>query len=154
MAVVQAFLDELKLRGAEFDWSDDAVKPFGDLAVEAGEAKEALHELYADDEELDIKIDVSDIETTEGQLSALDETIAEMNGIKSKVSVDSSEAEYANSVIRYCVEQKHLLTQPDVMSVDTSQVEGDLGDALLTLQHVQQSQHNLDTLVTVCADTS
>lgn len=154
MGVVQAFFDELQLKGAEFDWSDEAVKTFGDLAVEAGEAKEALHELYADDEELDIKIDVSDIETTEGQLSALDETIAEMNGIKSKVSVDSSEAEYANSVIRYCVEQKHLLTQPDVMRVDTSQVEGDLGDALLLLQQFQQAQNNLETLVAVGADTS
>lgn len=154
MGVVQAFFDELQLKGAEFDWSDEAVKTFGDLAVEAGEAKEALHELYADDEELDIKIDVSDIETTEGKLSALDETIAEMNGIKSKVSVDSSEAEYANSVIRYCVEQKHLLTQPDVMRVDTSQVEGDLGDALLLLQQFQQAQNNLETLVAVGADTS
>ena len=154
MGVVQAFFDELQLKGAEFDWSDEAVKTFGDLAVEAGEAKEALHELYADDEELDIKIDVSDIETTEGQLSALDETIAEMNGIKSKVSVDSSEVEYANSVIRYCVEQKHLLTQPDVMRVDTSQVEGDLGDALLLLQQFQQAQNNLETLVAVGADTS
>ena len=77
-----------------------------------------------------------------------------MNGIKSKVSVDSSEAEYANSVIRYCVEQKHLLTQPDVMRVDTSQVEGDLGDALLLLQQFQQAQNNLETLVAVGADTS
>ena len=39
--VVQAFFDELQLKGAEFDWADEAIKSFGDLAIEANEAAEA-----------------------------------------------------------------------------------------------------------------
>ena len=153
MGVVQAFFDELQLKGAEFDWSDETVKTFGDLAVEATEAAGALRNIESN-KEYDIKIDISDLSTTEEQLSTLDDTINEMNAIKAKPKVDISEIEHANSVIRYCIAQKQLLEQPDVMRVDTSQVEGDLGDALLLLQQFQQAQNNLETLVAIGADTS
>lgn len=151
--MVQAFFDELNLKGGKFDWTDEAVKTMGDLAVKAGEGAEALRSLdeYSD---LKIKTDVSDLSTTDEQLSTLDATIAEMNGVKAKVNIDSSEAEYANDIIQYCVAQKQLLTQPDVMQVDTSQVEGDLGEALSLLQQFQQAQNLLEQQIAIGADTT
>lgn len=151
--MVQAFFDELQLKGAEFDWSDEAVKTIGDLAIEANEAAEALRGLEGN-EDLSIKMDVSDLATTEEQLSALDSTIAEMDGVKAKFGVDSSEAEQANAVIQYCLTQKQLLSQPDVMRVDTSQVEGDIGNALSLLQEFQNAQNDLEIKSKIGADTS
>ena len=151
--MVQAFFDELQLKGAEFDWSDEAVKTIGDLAIEANEAAEALRGLEGN-EDLSIKMDVSDLATTEEQLSALDATIAEMDGVKAKFGVDSSEAEQANAVIQYCLTQKQLLSQPDVMRVDTSQVEGDIGNALSLLQEFQNAQNDLEIQSKIGADTS
>lgn len=151
--MVQAFFDELQLKGAEFDWSDEAVKTIGDLAIEANEAAEALRGLEGN-EDLSIKMDVSDLATTEEQLSALDATIAEMDGVKAKAGVDASEVENANAVIQYCLTQKQLLSQPDVMRVDTSQVEGDIGKALSLLQEFQNAQNNLEIQAAVGADTS
>lgn len=151
--VVQAFFDELQLKGADFDWSDEAVKTIGDLAIEANEAAEALRGLEGN-EDLSIKMDVSDLATTEEQLSALDATIAEMDGVKAKFGVDSSEAEQANAVIQYCLTQKQLLSQPDVMRVDTSQVEGDIGNAISLLQEFQNAQNDLEIKSKIGADTS
>lgn len=151
--MVQAFFDELQLKGAEFDWSDEAVKTIGDLAIEANEAAEALRGLEGN-EDLSIKMDVSDLATTEEQLSALDATIAEMDGVKAKFGVDSSEAEQANAAIQYCLTQKQLLSQPDVMRVDTSQVEGDIGNALSLLQEFQNAQNDLEIRAAIGADTS
>lgn len=151
--MVQAFFDELQLKGAEFDWSDEAVKTIGDLAIEANEAAEALRGLEGN-EDLSIKMDVSDLATTEEQLSALDATITEMDGVKTKFGIDSSEAEQANAVIQYCLTQKQLLSQPDVMRVDTSQVEGDVGKALSLLQEFQNAQNDLEIKSKVGADTS
>lgn len=151
--MVQAFFDELQLKGAEFDWSDEAVKTIGDLAIEANEAAEALRGLEGN-EDLSIKMDVSDLATTEEQLSALDATIAEMDGVKAKFGIDSSEAEQANAVIQYCLTQKQLLSQPDVMRVDTSQVEGDIGKALSLLQEFQNAQNDLEIQSKIGADTS
>lgn len=151
--VVQAFFDELQLKGAEFDWSDEAVKTIGDLAIEANEAAEALRRIDGN-EDLSIKMDVSDLTTTEEQLSALDTTIAEMDGVKAKFGIDSSEAEQANAVIQYCLTQKQLLSQPDVMRVDTSQVNGDIGNAISLLQEFQNVQNDLEIKSKVGADTS
>lgn len=151
--VVQAMFDELQLKGADFDWSDETVKTIGDLAVEANQAAEQLKSIdeYSD---LKIKMDVSDLPTTEEQISALDATIEEMNGVKAKVDVDSSEAEHANSVIQYCLTQKQLLSQPDVMRVDTSQVEGEVGKAILLMQEFVTAQNDLEIQAAVGADTT
>lgn len=151
--MVTAFFDELQLKGAEFDWSDEAVKTFGDLAVEANEAAEALRLVEANND-LKIKLDVSDLETTEEQVSALDTTIASMNTIKGRVNVSAEDIEYANSVIQYCVAQKQLLTQPDVMRVDTSQCEGDIANVVKLLQDFQTAQNNLEIQQSLGMDTT
>lgn len=151
--VVQAFFDELQLKGAEFSWADEAIKSFGDLAVEATEAAEALR-LIEGNEDLQIKLDVSNLATTEEQLNALDATISEMNTVKGKVNVDSSEIDYANSVIQYCVAQKQLLSQPEIMRVDTTQCTEDIANVLSLLQQFQEAQNQLEIIQSVGADTT
>lgn len=151
--VVQAFFDELQLKGAEFSWADEAIKSFGDLAVEATEAAEALRLIDGNDD-LQIKLDVSNLATTEEQLNALDSTISEMNTVKGKVNVDSSEIDYANSVIQYCVAQKQLLSQPEIMRVDTTQCTEDVANVLSLLQQFQQAQNQLEIVQSVGADTT
>lgn len=153
LPLVQAMFGEMEEFGGVFDWSDEANKTFGDLAVSATEAREALRKISGN-EDLEIKLDVSDIENTQGKLDALDATIAEMDGIKTKPEVDPSEIEYANEVIRYCVAQKQLLSQPDVMMVDTSVVEGDLGNAIGLLQEFQTAKNNLEVAQALGIDTT
>ena len=150
---VQAFFDELQLKGADFDWGDEAVKTIGDLAIEANEAAESLRSMDGNSD-LKIKMDVSDLATTEEQISALDATIAEMDAVKAKPDVDASSIENANAVIQYCLTQKQLLSQPDVMRVDTSQVEGDIANAISLLQQFQTAQNDLKIKQKVGADTS
>ncbi len=151
--VVQAFFDELQLKGGEFDWGDEAVKTIGDLAIEANEAAEALRNVDGNSS-LKIKMDVSDLSTTKEQCKALNDTIAEMDKVKAKPDVDTTEIDNANAVIQYCLMQKQLLTQPDVMRVDTSKVEGDIGNALALLQEFQNAQNNLEIKQKIGADTS
>ena len=149
--VVQAFFDELQLKGGEFDWGDEAVKTIGDLAVEANEAAESLRKIDGNSD-LKIKMDVSDLTTPEEQVAALDATIKEMDGVKVKPGVDSSEIDNANAVIQFCLMQKQLLTQPDVMCVDTSKCEEDIGKAISLLQEFQNAQNDLEIKKKVGAD--
>lgn len=151
MGVVQAFFDELQLKGAEFDWSDETVQTFGDLAIKANEAAEALRSIEGN-EDLEIKLDVSDLDTTEEQISALDNTIAEMDEFK--IGADATDIERANAIIQYCVAQKQLLSQPDVMRVDTTQCEEDIAGVISLLQQFQSSQNTLEIQQSVGADTS
>lgn len=153
MPMVQAMFGEMEEFGGEFDWADEATKTLGDMAVAAGEAKGRIEEMSGDTD-MNIQIDVSDIENTEDKVKTLDNTIAQMQNYKTTLDVDSSQVDDANAVIQYCVIQKQMLEAPAVMSVDTSQVDGELGNALSLLQQFQEAQNSVELQASVGADTS
>lgn len=153
MPMVQAMFGEMQEFGANFDWSDEGIQTMGDIAVAATEASEALRSV-AGNEDLKINLDVSDLKTTEEKCSALDDTISEMNSVKAKVGVDSSEVDQANTIIQYCVAQKQQLETPAVMNVDVSQVSGKIGEAVGLLQEFQAAQNTLQMQETLGMDTS
>lgn len=153
MPMVQAMFGEMQEFGANFDWSDEGIQTMGDIAVAATEASEALRSVTGN-EDLKINLDVSDLQTTEEKCSALDDTISEMNSVKAKVGVDSSEVDQANTIIQYCVAQKQQLEAPAVMNVDVSQVSGKIGEAVGLLQEFQTAQNTLQMQETLGMDTS
>lgn len=153
MPMVQSAFGEMSELGATWDFSDEGIQTMGDIAVAATEASEALRSV-AGNEDLKINLDVSDLETTEEKCSALDDTISEMNSIKAKVGVDSSEVDQANTIIQYCVAQKQQLETPAVMNVDVSQVSGKIGEAVGLLQEFQTAQNTLQMQETLGMDTS
>ena len=157
LPLVQAIFGEIEEFMPEgeqwFDWSDEAVQSLGDLAIVASDAADALQSTEQF-KNMDIQIDVSDLSTTEEQISALDATIEQMNQVKATPGVDTSQIEDANAIIQYCVQQKQALNEPAVMSVDTSLVEGQIGEAISLLQQFQQAQNELEMQKTLGLDTS
>lgn len=157
LPLVQAIFGEIEEFMPEgdkwFDWSDEAVQSLGDLAIVASDAADALQSTEQF-KNMDIQIDVSDLSTTEEQISALDDTIAQMNQVKATPGVDASQIENANAIIQYCVQQKQALNEPAVMSVDTSMVEGQIGEAISLLQQFHQAQNELEMQKTLGLDTS
>lgn len=153
MPMVQSAFGEMSELGATWDFSDEGIRTMGDIAVAATEASEALRSVSGN-EDLKINLDVSDLETTEEKCSALDDTISEMNSVKAKVGVDSSEVDQANTIIQYCVAQKQELEAPAVMNVDVSQVSGKIGEAVGLLQEFQTAQNTLQMQETLGMDTS
>lgn len=153
MPMVQAFFGEMEEFGGQFSWADEAIKTFGDLGMAAGEAKARIEEASGGTG-MDIQIDVSDIETTEGKISALEHTISQMQEYKGTVGLDASQVEDANTIIQYCITQKQMLEAPAVMSVDTSQVSGEIGNAISLLQQFQQTQDTMELQAAIGADTS
>lgn len=152
-SMVQAMFGEMEGFGGKFDWTDEAIQTVGDLGVKAYESADALQSLK-ENENLDIKMDVSGIEDIEGKITTLDSTIAQMNEIKARPDVDASSIENANNIIQYCIAQKQQLTNPVVMNVDTSQVEGEMATVLAKLQEFQTAKNELDMQASVGADTS
>lgn len=153
MPMVQAFFGEMEEFGGQFSWADEAIKTFGDLGMAAGEAKARIEETSGGTG-MDIQIDVSDIETTEGKISTLEHTISQMQEYKGTVGLDASQVEDANTIIQYCITQKQMLEAPAVMSVDTSQVSGEIGNAISLLQQFQQTQDTMELQAAIGADTS
>ena len=155
MGVVQAMFDKLQLYGGDFDWSDEQIKTLGDLSIAAYEAYEELEKLGSfDDQSYAINLDISSKETKDGALRRIEKNLDELNLLKAKVDVDTDEIEYANQIIQYLIVQKQLLNEPIIMSVDTSQVEGQSGEVLALLQQFQEAKNNLEIQAAIGADTS
>lgn len=155
LPMVQAMFGEMEEFDAHFDWANESIKTLGDLGVAAGEAKKNIESIDGN-KDLDIQIDVSDIDSTEDKISTLDNTIQQMQNYKGTVDLDSSQVDDANTVIQYCVTQKQMLEAPAVMSVDASQVDGELGNAISLLQQFKEAQNNveLQSSLDVNANTS
>lgn len=151
LPLVQAVFGEMEEFGAQFDWSDEAVKTLGDLAVEATAAAEGLRNLGFDG---GIDIDVSDAATAEEAIQRLNDTIASTQEIKGSVDIDSQTAEDANAILRYCLEQLNQLEAPAIMDVDTSLLSGKIGEAVSLLQQFQVAQDQLREAQTLGIDTS
>ena len=135
------------------NWADEAVETVGDLGVKAYESAEALRSI-GDNADLEIKMDVSDIDNVDDKISTLDETIQQMNDLKAQPDVDASQIEYANDIIQYCVAQKQELSAPIFMNIDTSQVDGELGEVIGLIQQLQSAKNELDIQASVGADTT
>ena len=135
---VQAFFDEMQLYGGNFDWSEEATKTIGDLAIEANKAAEELRKI-PEYEKLNFKLDFSDISNVEGQTKAIDREIADIDKIRVKPDIDSSELEYATSILQYLLRQKQALEAPAIMSVDTSEVDEKYRDVISLVQEYQET---------------
>lgn len=153
LPMVQAFFDEMQLKGGEFDWADEAITTVGDLGVKAYESAEALRNLKGNSD-LQIQMDVSEVDGLDNKLSILDGTIEKMKESKIGLPVDSSEVQYANDIIQYCVAQKQKLNEPVFMTINTDQVEGDLGTVLGLIQQLQSAKNEYDIQASVGADTT
>lgn len=153
LPLVQAMFGEMEEFGGEFSWADEAVKTIGDLGVAANESAEALHKIKGN-EDLAIKLDVSEIEGTDNKISTLEATIKEMQDVKGKANVDASEVEYANQIIEYCVAQQQNLSAPIVMSVDTSAISEKNAEAIEKIQEFKRACNDLELKQKLGVDTT
>lgn len=151
--MVQAFFDEMQLFGGKFDWSDEAIKTLGDLAIEANEAYEELRKIKTF-KNLDVKLDYSDIADTDDQVKAIEKNLNKLNVYKSKLSVDSTEYQQTIAIMQYLFRQKQALEAPAVMNIDVSQVNEKYKEAITLLQDYQKALEDKAALEYFNMDTS
>lgn len=150
--------DDLNLKiGATFE-GEDAID-------QASKVAEQIHEIQGTTEytkarlssafsNLGVNLDLSGIEDDKKKVESLTNTIEQMKNVKATPGVDTSQIQDANTVIQYCVQQIQQLNAPVIMSVDTSMVQGQVGQALTTLQNFKQAANDLQVLTEIGADTT
>lgn len=158
LPMVQACIGELNEYIQDSDskitFADDNEQSLEDMAVAASDAAVQLEKLDGFDQ-YDLVFDVSDIEDSEEQIKALDNTIEALQAGKTELDLDDSDIENANTLIAYCVAQKQQLEEPVIMSVDASDVEDTgLSEALSLLQEYQAAQDSYEINVAIGADTT
>lgn len=147
--MVQAFFDEMQLYGGKFDWSDEVGK--------------SIDEIYAGIESIDnlphfkditLKLDFSDIDTTEEQIKAINKEIEKVDKIKVTPNINASEIEYANDILILLLREKQSLEAPAIMDVDTTNVDSKYKDVISLAQQYQQTLNDKEILTKLGIDTT
>lgn len=154
LPLVQAMFGEMEEFGGEFSWADEAVKTLGDLAISADVAANKLREAHGEFG-FDIKLDYSDLDTTEEKIGAIEQTISNMKFMRLDVgSYDPSAVEDCDAVLQYLITQKQQLAAPAVMNIDISKVSENTGAALQLLVDFQNACNELELKQELGLDTT
>lgn len=148
---VQILLRALAAYGFDVNL-DSAYSSIEELQSKVEETEAKLKETCGEDYEIvcDIYCNDTELETEEKKVKA---RLQELDSMKSTPEV---EAETADLQARLDVLAKRMseLNQPTFMSIDVSQVDTELQDALIILQEYQDAVNNLAYLEVKGADTS
>lgn len=154
LPLVQAMFGEMEEFGGKFSWADEAVKTLGDLAISADVAANRLRESHGEFG-FDIKLDYSDLDTTEEKIGAIEQTISNMKFMRLDVgSYDPSAVEDCDAVLQYLITQKQQLAAPAVMNIDISKVSENTGAALQLLVDFQNACNELELKQELGLDTT
>ena len=101
----------------------------------------------------EIKIDVSDVKSTEGKINTLNESIDKLKALH-RMKLSAEDAEDVENTLRYCIAQKQMLEAPAVMSVNSADVEEGKRKILELVQQYETAKDELETASTLGLDTS
>lgn len=151
-SVAQALIEALKSYDIQIDVAQP-IESMADLASAAAKAKNELMQLE-DASGMEIQMYFDGIEDGQDKLDAMNATIREMQDLRAKLEVDSSEYEQAGLILQYVVAQKQLLEAPLILLVDTSQADEKFQEPLRLLQEFQQKSNELELQASLGLDTS
>ena len=101
----------------------------------------------------EIKIDVSDVRSTEGKINTLNESIDKLKALH-RMKLSAEDAEDVENTLRYCIAQKQMLEAPAVMSVNSADVEEGKQKILELVQQYESAKDELETASALGLDTS
>lgn len=123
----------------------------------AEQANQRLQDSGITDIDFDFSADINNLDNQISQITSIIKN--QFTGTDGLIDWNLDGAQEAVAVLQGLITQKQILTQPTVMSVDTSTLEGDLSTVISTLQQYQNAVNELDNLkqmqsVGVQVDTS
>lgn len=108
--------------------------------------------------EIDIEGNTASINTTlqdlESEISSLQERLNSLRSSDGTLNFDDSEVQQVQNELASAIQQKQQLTQPAIMSVDTSQLNNNVATAVLKLQEIQTLANEIEVNKAIGLDTS
>ena len=148
-STVEAILGQANEYGANFKIGIDE-KSVDELVAEAEAAtqkvNDALKESLGEDFEIETDVNVESVDEATSKLDTLQQQREAINNSDATVEVKEQGIEAVNASIRAIIAQKIQLEQPAFMSIDTSQVDASMADALAKAQEMQTAINELNNL--------
>lgn len=120
-----------------------------EMKTKADEAKQKLQELKEEsnqDLNLDFNFDSTDIEELDSQIKRAKENLKQFTNEDGQVDLSINGAQDAVTILQTLIRQKQTVSQPEILSVDTSSLDENVANAVSKLQEYQTALNELNTL--------
>lgn len=139
-----------KLHDYGFDINlDNAYASVEELQSKIEKTEKALTDMG--EEPVDIDVNAKDVDS---EIEKAKEKIEEISESDVDVNVKDAQLADAQAKLDVLIQKKIQASQPSFMTIDVSQVDGNMQNTLLLLQNYQQAVNNLNALELKGADTS
>ena len=110
-------------------------------------AQDALKELQEAGKATDIEFDfdTENLDSIESQLEDAKSILDGMRGEDGTLNMDSSEVQNAIYLVEFLLNRKHELANSTLMSIDTTEADRDIANAIELLREYQEALDNLET---------
>lgn len=122
------------------------------LQSEADVANQRLIELGKTDISFTFRTNVK--EDLEGQIQQATNLLDQFREKDGTINIKAEGAQEAQAVLKALLAQYDEVTKTGILTIDTSQLQGEIGSAISILQEFQNNYNNLEIQATIGADTS
>jgi hypothetical protein len=152
---VQSILRKLSDYGFDINL-DSAYTSLDLLETEAEKAVETVNKALSKmgEKEVSFNFDTTDVDEIETQIKEAQRVLDLFKNTDGTVNLATEGAEEAQQILVTLISQKQQLNAPSVMSVDTTQAKGDIGEVITLLQDYQANYNNLQIETAIGADTT
>lgn len=125
----------------DFDQSID------EMRSKADEAKQHLEELNSDGNiNLDFNFNSTDLDDLNSQIDRAKLNLEQFRGEDGTLDINADGCNDAITILQTLIQQKQLVSQPEIMTVDTSGLDDSVANAVSKLQEYQNALNELNTL--------
>lgn len=126
----------------------DTSKSLEEMKSKAEEAKAKLQELSESNTNIsaDFNFDSTDVEDLSNQIERAKSNLDQFRNESGQVDLNIEGASEAVSILQTLIEQKQSVSQPAIMSVDTTGLDSSVADAVTKVQEYQSAINELNTL--------
>lgn len=146
-ALVRGMQEYIDVQVGTTNGVQDFNQSIDEMRSKADEAKQHLEELNSNgDINLDFNFNSTDLDDLNSQIDRAKSNLEQFRNEDGSLNINADGCQDAITILQTLIQQKQLVSQPEIMTVDTSGLDEGVANAVSKLQEYQNALNELNTL--------
>ena len=146
-ALVRGMQEYMDVQVGTTNGVQDFNQSIDEMRSKADEAKQHLEELNSNgDINLDFNFNSTDLDDLNSQIDRAKSNLEQFRNEDGSLNINADGCQDAVTILQTLIQQKQLVSQPEIMTVDTSGLDEGVANAVSKLQEYQNALNELNTL--------
>lgn len=146
-ALVRGMQEYMDVQVGTTNGVQDFNQSIDEMRSKADEAKQHLEELNSNgDINLDFNFNSTDLDDLNSQIDRAKSNLEQFRNEDGSLNINADGCQDAITILQTLIQQKQLVSQPEIMTIDTSGLDDGVANAVSKLQEYQNALNELNTL--------